>query len=138
MATSSCSGSHEGPRRSRATASSPRTSPASSQRPKTAELLDDGWDDFAHFFGGIWLRAAAELDGSTREPVFPGLFGTDFWSWLAEHPDERAAFDRAMEQGKERRVERFAPVEWRGDETVVDVGGVNCTGDRDDGSDARS
>ena len=30
-----------------------------------------------------------------------------------------------MEQGKEQRVERFAPVEWRGDETVVDVGGGN-------------
>jgi hypothetical protein len=91
-----------------------------------SELLrSSGWDDFAHFFGGIWLRAAAELDASTIEPVFPGLFGTDFWSWLAEHPEERASFDRAMEQGKDRRVERFAPVEWRGDESVVDVGGGN-------------
>jgi hypothetical protein len=91
-----------------------------------SELLrSSGWDDFAHFFGGIWLRAAAELDASTTEPVFPGLFGTDFWSWLAEHPEERASFDRAMEQGKDRRVERFAPVAWRGDETVVDVGGGN-------------
>jgi hypothetical protein len=88
-------------------------------------LRSSGWDDFAHFFGGIWLRAAAEIDASSSEPVFPGLFGTDFWSWLAEHPEERASFDRAMEQGKDRRVERFAPVEWRGDETVVDVGGGN-------------
>jgi hypothetical protein len=30
-----------------------------------------------------------------------------------------------MEQGAERRVERLAAVEWRGDETVVDVGGGN-------------
>lgn len=88
-------------------------------------LRHGGWDDFAQFFGGVWLRAVAELDGSTRDPVFDGLFGTDFWSWLADHPDQRAAFDRAMEQGKERRVERFAPVQWRGDETVVDVGGGN-------------
>jgi hypothetical protein len=92
----------------------------------TSELLrTSGWDDFAHFFGGIWHRAAAELDATTRAPVFPGMVGTDFWSWLAAHPDERAAFDRAMEQGKDQRVERFAPVEWRGDETVVDVGGGN-------------
>ena len=53
------------------------------------------------------------------------MFGTDFWSWLAEHPEERAAFDRAMEQGWERRVERLAAVDWRGDEVVVDVGGGN-------------
>lgn len=93
---------------------------------ETSEFLrHGGWDDFAHFFGGIWHRAAAELDASTREPVFPRLVGTDFWAWLAAHPDERAAFDRAMEQGKDRRVERFAGVEWRGDETVVDVGGGN-------------
>lgn len=91
----------------------------------SAFLRRDGWDDFAHFFGGIWHRVAGKLDGSTREPVFPRVVGTDFWAWLAAHPDERAAFDRAMEQGKDRRVERFAPVEWRGDETVVDVGGGN-------------
>src|SRR5919201_5291719 len=30
-----------------------------------------------------------------------------------------------MEQGKERRIEGFVPVAWRGDETVVDVGGGN-------------
>jgi hypothetical protein len=88
-------------------------------------LRRDGWDDFAHFFGGLWFRTAAELDATTREAVFPRLYGTDLWSWLAAHPDERASFDRAMEQGKDRRVERFAPVEWRGDETVVDVGGGN-------------
>ena len=30
-----------------------------------------------------------------------------------------------MEQGKEHRIERLAGLEWRGDETVVDVGGGN-------------
>jgi O-methyltransferase domain len=91
-----------------------------------SELLRSGggWDDFAHLFGGVWYRAVGELDATGR-PRFPETFGTDFWAWLAAHPDERAAFDRAMEQGKERRVERLAPVEWRGDETVVDVGGGN-------------
>jgi hypothetical protein len=83
-----------------------------------------GWHDFARLFGGIWYRTVAELD-ATGVPTFPRMFGTDFWAWLAAHPEERAAFDRAMEQGKERRMDRFAPVEWRGDETVVDVGGGN-------------
>jgi O-methyltransferase domain len=39
------------------------------------------------------------------------------------HPQERAAFDRAMVQGWLGRLERLDSVEWRGDETVVDVGG---------------
>jgi O-methyltransferase domain/Dimerisation domain len=90
-----------------------------------SELLrGTGWDDFAQLSGGVWYRTVEQLD-ATAEPVFPGLFGTDFWSWLAAHPDERAAFDHAMEQGSERRVERLASVPWRGDETVVDVGGGN-------------
>ena len=83
-----------------------------------------GWDDFAHLFGGVWYRTMGEL-GPTGEPSFPQTFGTDFWSWLAAHPDERAAFDRSMEQGMEPRVERLAALDWRGDETVVDVGGGN-------------
>jgi SAM-dependent methyltransferase len=53
------------------------------------------------------------------------MFGTDFWSWLEAHPDERAIFDRAMEQGKESRVERLDRVEWREGDVVVDVGGGN-------------
>jgi hypothetical protein len=92
-----------------------------------SELLRrDGWDDFAHLFGGVWHRAAAELD-ATGEPTFSRMFGRGFWPWLADHPDERAAFDRAMVQGTERRVDRLAAAEWHGDETVVDVGGGNGT-----------
>ena len=93
---------------------------------EASELLRSGggWDDFAHLFGSLWHRVAGELD-ATGEPTFPRLYGTDFWSWLAAHPDERASFDRAMGQGKERRVERLESVGWRGDETVVDVGGGN-------------
>jgi hypothetical protein len=89
---------------------------------EASELLRGGWGDFAHLFGGLFYRALTDLDAS-GEPTFERGFGTDFWSWLKANPEERAAFDRAMEQGKERRVERLDPVEWRGDETVVDVGG---------------
>jgi hypothetical protein len=90
-----------------------------------SELLGrDGWNDFAHFYGGIWHRSAGELEPS-GEQSFPQTYGTDFWTWLASHPEERAAFDRAMVQGVEQRVERLVALDWRGDETVVDVGGGN-------------
>ena len=85
----------------------------------------DGWDDFAHLFGGIWLRAVGELDAASREPAFKRLYGAEFWAWLAEHPDERAAFDRAMLQGWEGRVDRLGAVDWLEEEVVVDVGGGN-------------
>ena len=47
------------------------------------------------------------------------------WEWLAAHPEERAAFDRAIGQGWQSRLERLESIGWRGDETVVDVGGGN-------------
>jgi O-methyltransferase domain len=71
----------------------------------------------------VWYRATAGLDHHGGA-AFPRDFGTDFWSWLAEHPDQRAAFDRAMGQDK-RSFERLASLDWRGDETVIDVGGGN-------------
>ena len=37
-------------------------------------LTRDGWDDFAHLFGGAWLQAVAALDVSS-EPSFPRVFG---------------------------------------------------------------
>lgn len=92
--------------------------------PASELLLREGWGDFAHLFGGVWHRAAGELNLS-GEPTFPATFGSDFWSWLATRPDERAAFDRAMVQGVDSRIERLASIDWRGDETVVDVGGGN-------------
>jgi O-methyltransferase domain/Dimerisation domain len=102
------------------------TEPGVFENTEASEVLraGGGWDDFAHLFGGVWHRTASELDAS-GEPPFPRIFGTDFWHWLAQHPEERAAFDRAMEQGGESRMERVAAVDWRGDETVVDVGGGN-------------
>ncbi len=94
---------------------------------EASELLRTGgdWRDFAHLFGGVWHRAAGELEAETGDPTFSRTYGSDFWTWLAAHADERAAFDRAMVDGLERRVERLAALDWRGDETVVDVGGGN-------------
>jgi O-methyltransferase domain len=87
-------------------------------------LRDAGWGAFAHLFGSSFYQAGGDLDASGKSP-FPDLFETDFWAWLAANPGERALFDRAMAQGSEERVERLAGLEWRGDETVVDVGGGN-------------
>jgi hypothetical protein len=92
--------------------------------PASELLLTSGWDDFAVLFGGIWYRAVERLDASGKA-VFPDVFGTDFWAWLAEHPEERARFDRAMAQGSDTRIDRLEEVEWRNGETVVDVGGGN-------------
>ena len=87
-------------------------------------LARDGWDDFAHLFGGTWLQAVAALDAS-GEASFPRVHGDEFWTWLATRPDERAAFDRAMAQGWQGRLDRLESVDWRGDEVVVDIGGGN-------------
>jgi O-methyltransferase domain len=92
--------------------------------PASELLLTSGWDDFAVLFGGVWYRAVERLDASGKA-VFPDIFGTDFWAWLAEHPEERARFDRAMAQGSDTRIERLETVDWRSGETVVDVGGGN-------------
>ena len=96
------------------------------QNTATSELLraGTGWGEFAHLFGGVWHGVAGGLDASGK-PSFPRLHGNDFWAWLSDHPLERAAFDRAMVQGWESRVERLGRVPWRGDETVIDLGGGN-------------
>ena len=69
--------------------------------PASEVLARDGWYDFAHLFGGVWLQAVGALDLS-GEPSFPRVHGSEFWAWLGGHPDERAAFDRAMAQGWSR------------------------------------
>ena len=99
--------------------------PGTFRNTRASELLiGAGWSDFATLFGGILHRAVSGLD-ATGDVPFPRLFGADFWPWLADHSHERAAFDRAMQLGASGRVEQLASLEWRGDETVVDVGGGN-------------
>jgi hypothetical protein len=90
-------------------------------------LRQEGWNGFAHLFGGVWHRIAGELDASGPEAPFQRVHGTDFWSWLGRHPEERAAFDQAMAQGAHRRVERLVTLDWRDADVVVDVGGGNGT-----------
>jgi hypothetical protein len=89
------------------------------------QLLDPGWSEFAHLFGGVFFEAVTDLDASTSEPPFPGRFGAGYWEWLAEHPAERATFDAAMAGERHRPAERLAALNWRDGEVVVDVGGGN-------------
>jgi hypothetical protein len=101
------------------------TEPGVFRNTAASELLArDGWDDFAHLFSGAWMQAVAALDAS-GEASFPRVHGEEFWGWLAAHQEERAAFDRAMAQGWQGRLDRLESVDWRGDEVVVDVGGGN-------------
>ena len=90
-------------------------------------LLSPGWTEFAHLFGGVFFQSVADLDRAARNgaATFPDSFGTEFWPWLAAHPEERAVFDRAMAGERWRKAERLAALEWRDGETVVDVGGGN-------------
>ncbi len=91
-----------------------------------SELLVAGsWRDFAHLFGDVFHTAARDLEAVTGNATFPQTFGTEFWDWLREHPDERASFDRAMAGGKEQRAEQLVELAWNDEETVVDVGGGN-------------
>ena len=94
---------------------------------EASELLrsDDtgGWREFAHLFGGVCYPAVGALDARSTEVPFIRACGTDFWSWLAARPEERSNFDKAMEGGRSERADRLAALEWRADETVVDIGG---------------
>ena len=74
------------------------------------------WPEFAHLFRSLFYDVLRE---------FPTEFGTDFYSWLREHPQERSVFDAAMAGGKKSNAARLAELDWRADETVVDVGGGN-------------
>lgn len=88
-------------------------------------LLEPGWSAFAHLFGNIFYKAVADLDEAARTgaATFPDAFGASFWPWLADHPEDRAIFDRAMGGGKRLGADRLAAFDWNDGDTVVDVGG---------------
>jgi hypothetical protein len=94
---------------------------------EASELLrsdhPERWRDYAHLFSSACFTAAGAMDARGADIAFERSFGTDFWSWLAEHPEDRAGFDRAMSSDGSGRGDRLAALAWRGDETVVDLGG---------------
>jgi SAM-dependent methyltransferase len=79
--------------------------------------------EFAQLFGKTFYPAIGALDPRSTEVAFMRAQATDIWSWLAANPEERSIFDHAMESDQPDRADRLAALEWRDDETVVDVGG---------------
>lgn len=79
--------------------------------------------EFAHLFSETFYPAIGALDPRSTDVAFMRAQATDIWSWLAANPAERATFDHAMESDQSDRADRLAALEWRDDETVVDVGG---------------
>ncbi len=94
---------------------------------EASELLRSGntdrWPEFAHLWGEASYSAMGALDVRQTDVPFARAYGKDFWSWLATNPEERSNFDRAMEGGQGERADKLAALEWREDETVVDIGG---------------
>ncbi len=83
----------------------------------------DRWREFAHLFGEVFFPATGALDVRLTDVPFVRVHGMDIWSWFATKPEERSNFDRAMEGGQAERADKLAALEWREDETVVDIGG---------------
>ena len=96
-----------------------------------SELLrrhgDNRWSEFAHLWGDSFYEAIGGLDARSTDVAFTRVFGTDIWSWFAANPDERVIFDRSMEGGRAELADRLAALDWRGVETVVDMGGGSGT-----------
>jgi hypothetical protein len=70
--------------------------------------------------------AACHLDHSLRTgaAAFPRAFGADFWSFLAKHPDEQAAFaDAMLLQEAMYSVACVPAMDLAGVTTIADIGG---------------
>lgn len=82
---------------------------------------------FARFLGvPERARAVTELSLSVRtgRPAFDQVYGTDWWSHLAAHPDQAAVFDEAMgDRAHHMRTAAVAAYDFSGARRVIDVGG---------------
>ncbi len=67
-------------------------------------LARDGWDDFAHLFGGPWLHAVAALDAS-GEVSFPRVHGDEFWGgWRRTRTSAPPSIVRWRKAGRALRL----------------------------------
>jgi SAM-dependent methyltransferase len=81
-------------------------------------------------FGGITEKAWGDLLYSveTGEPAFHHVFGMDSFSYMAQHPDEAANFDKAMSDFTRQIAIAVAAVyNFSMFRTIVDVGGGDGT-----------
>src|SRR5262245_39808112 len=82
----------------------------------------------ALLFGGITDKAWSDLLYSveTGKPAFNHVFGMDSFSYMAQHPEEAANFDKAMSDfATQIAVAVTAVYDFSTFRTVVDVGGGN-------------
>ncbi|MEV5981151.1 methyltransferase [Streptomyces sp. NPDC052114] len=101
----------------------------------TGALLDprhpDSMTDLvALFTEPVMLRAWEDLDVALRtgETAFDSAFGTDFFSYLKEHPEQSARFNRAMSQSSRSTAELLPKLYgFGGFRTVADIGGGDGT-----------
>jgi hypothetical protein len=98
---------------------------------EVGELLVDGHPATtrynALFFGDLTYRtwAGAVETARTGRPAFAEHFGTPFFDYLAEHPEDAETFNRAMQGGSAARLPALVAWDWAGVGAVVDVGGGN-------------
>jgi SAM-dependent methyltransferase len=95
-----------------------------------SELLRDvpgSFRDFALVFGEHFYPTLGETLRlvQTGEPIYEAVFGAPWDEHLAANPEASARFNRFMASGRDPLAAQLAAEEWRGDETVVDVGGGN-------------
>src|SRR5262245_54975770 len=81
-------------------------------------------------FGGITDKAWSDLLYSveTGKPAFNHVFGMDSFSYMEQHPEEAANFDRAMSDfTRQIAIAVAANYDFSTFRTIVDVGGGNGT-----------
>jgi hypothetical protein len=82
---------------------------------------------FAVLMSGEAYLAWGQVEHALRtgKSGFEAAYGEPYFSWLAEHPDEQARFNRAQAGLVERRLLPLLERDWTGMSMVVDVGGGN-------------
>jgi hypothetical protein len=69
-----------------------------------------------------WAHVAETV--RTGRPVFPEVHGHDYYAHLAEHPEDAARFNGIQTSGNRLELRAMLRAcDWRGFETVLDVGG---------------
>jgi SAM-dependent methyltransferase len=73
-----------------------------------------GWSEALHSF-------------VTGEPGFDREYGHSYFTYLAQHPDASAVFNRAMAAGIRARVEALIAFDWSKQARIADIGGGSGT-----------
>jgi SAM-dependent methyltransferase len=80
---------------------------------------------FALWSGGVSYQAFGALEHTVRtgDPAFEHLFGQEFFTYLAEHPESGDVFDEMMSRHTAPVAGAVAGYDFSGVDVVVDVGG---------------